>query len=46
MIILFHLAPSRMLFDNFFLRYDFLKIYLQKIQMEFFSIFYDFQEYQ
>ena len=31
-----------MLYDKFFLRYDFLKIYLQKIQMEFFSIFYDF----
>ena len=29
-----------MLYDQYFLRYDFLKIYLQKIQMEFFSIFF------
>ena len=26
----------------YFSRYDFLKIYLRKIRMEFFSIFYDF----
>ena len=28
LIILFHLEPSRMLYDIYFLRYDFLKIYL------------------
>ena len=32
-----------MLYDKYFLCYDFLKIYLQKLQIEFFSIFYDFQ---
>ena len=31
-----------MLYDKYFSRYDFLKIYLQKIRMEFFFIFYDF----
>ena len=31
-----------MLYDKYFSRYDFLKIYLRKIQIEFFSIFYDF----
>ena len=39
MIILFHLAPSRMLYDKYFSRYDFLKIYLWKIQMKFFWFF-------
>jgi len=29
-----------MLYDQYFLRYDFLKIYLQKIRIEFFSIFF------
>ena len=32
-----------MLYNKYFLRYDFLKIYLQKLQIEFFSIFYDFK---
>ena len=31
-----------MLYDKYFLRSDFLKIYLQKIQMEFSLIFYDY----
>ena len=31
-----------MLYDKYFSRYDFLKIYLQKIQMGFFLIFYNF----
>ena len=31
-----------MLYNKYFSRYDFLKIYLQKIQIDFFfSIFYD-----
>ena len=42
-IILFHLAPNRMLCTKYFSRYDFLKIYLQKLQIEFFFIFYDFK---
>ena len=42
LIILFHLAPSRMLYGKKFLHYEFLKIYLRKIQIEFFSNFYDF----
>ena len=44
MIILFHLAPSRMLYGKYFLRYGFLKIYLWKLRIEFFSIFYDFEK--
>ena len=31
------LVPSRMLYGKYFLRYEFLKIYLQKIQIDFFS---------
>ena len=31
-----------MLYDKYFLRYDFLKIYLQKIQIKFLFFFYDF----
>ena len=41
LIILFHLAPSIILYDKYFPSYDFLKIYLWKIQMKFFSNFYD-----
>ena len=32
-----------MLYGKYFSRYEFLKIYLQKILIEFFSIFYDFK---
>ena len=32
-----------MLYDKYFLRYNFLKIYLRKLQIEFFPIFYDFE---
>ena len=34
-----HLAPSRMLYDKYFSHYEFLKIYLRKIQTEFFFDF-------
>ena len=39
LIIFFHLAPSRMIYDNCFSRYDFLKINLRKIEIEFFWFF-------
>ena len=42
LIILFHLALIRSLWDKYFSRYEFLKIYLRKIQIEFFSIYFDF----
>ena len=32
-----------MLYGKYYLRYEFLKTYLQKILIEFFSIFYDFK---
>ena len=37
LIILFHLAPSRSLWDKYFSCYEFLKIYLRKMQIEFLS---------
>ena len=40
----FHLALSRMLYGKYFLRYEFLKIYLRKIQIEFFFYFFSFLE--
>ena len=39
LIILFHLAPSRSLWDKYFSCYEFLKIYLRKMQIEFFPFF-------
>ena len=36
LIILFHLAPNRSLWDKCFSRYEFLKIYLRKMQIDFF----------
>ena len=42
LIILFNLAPSRMLYDKYFSSYEFLKINLRNIFIEFFSIFHDF----
>ena len=44
LIILFHLAPSRMLYDKYFSSYEFFNLFLQKIQIEFFSIFLRFCE--
>ena len=40
MIILFHLAPSRMLYDKYFSSYEFLKIFLRKILVDFFFRFF------
>ena len=46
LIILFHLAPSRMLYNKYFSSYEFLKINLRNIFIEFFSIFHDFMKDQ
>ena len=40
------MAPSRMLYGKYFSRYEFLKIYLWKLRIEFFFIFYDFEKDQ
>ena len=44
LIILFHLAPSRMFYDKYFSSYDFLKIFILKILIEFLCISHDFME--
>ena len=42
MTILFHLAPSRMLYKKYFSSYEFFLLFLGKIKIWFYFIFYNF----